>query len=82
MQIIFYNYGGKTNVLYKTLDPSTAITRTGTLRRGTSIITPSIDVQTDLATFKIELAENGMFTEINVLYLDTVKHMYNLTDIH
>lgn len=52
MQIIFYNYGGKTNVLYKTLDPSTAITRTGTLRRGTSIITPSIDVQTDLATFK------------------------------
>ena len=52
MQIIFYNYGGKTNVLYKTLDSSTAITRTGTLRRGTSIITPSIDVQTDLATFK------------------------------
>lgn len=52
MQIIFYNYTGKTNVLYKTLDTSTAITRTGTLRRGTSIITPSIDVQTDLATFK------------------------------
>lgn len=52
MQIIFYNYTGKTNVLYKTLDTSTAITRTGTLRRGTSIITPSIDVQTDLKTFK------------------------------
>lgn len=52
MQIIFYNYTGKTNVLYKTLDTSTAITRTGALRRGTSIITPSIDVQTDLATFK------------------------------
>lgn len=52
MQIIFYNYTGKTNVLYKTLDTSTAITRTGTLRRGTSIITPTIDVQTDLATFK------------------------------
>lgn len=52
MRIIFYNYTGKTNVLYKTLDTSTAITRTGTLRRGTSIITPSIDVQTDLATFK------------------------------
>lgn len=52
MQIVFYNYTGKTNVLYKTLDTSTAITRTGTLRRGTSIITPTIDVQTDLATFK------------------------------
>lgn len=52
MQIIFYNYTGKINVLYKTLDTSTAITMTGTLRRGTSIITPTIDVQTDLATFK------------------------------
>lgn len=71
MQVIFYNYGGKGNTLYKTLDPSTAITRTGTLRRGTSIIAPVLDIQTDLSTFK----------KYNYCYIADFHRYYFISDI-